>query len=350
MALDRYITNYITKAEKNATKKLWDDCNRSKSLRSKLKSFALKNLKARECGIYEVCDKLLGFPMYRFSSKVTFLSTMPKNLRKRMLKNKRLIEKLPANSTNIFHDNFLDSYYPNRPNELEHMSLFKFVSWYEIKPKKCELPSHTDCYPLLNNRGFIHKRTEERILKIFDIKLNYPKDFENYFYQQLILFRPWRDEDELMEPYDTYEHTFEHFKNSNCPVSDKGINFDYDSFNKLDIQFKRSDLAIKKVKEFNDANLPKIENEPINNSVNNPKLTEARLGVLDFVYNETDVNALSKSILSLNIRQKRIFDKVIQHISSNDGLKNCKTNSSICPKNKPLRLFVSGVAGKFKIS
>ena len=44
MALDRYITNYITKGERNATNEIWDACNKTKSLRSQLKSFALKQL------------------------------------------------------------------------------------------------------------------------------------------------------------------------------------------------------------------------------------------------------------------------------------------------------------------
>ncbi len=60
IALDKYITAYITKAEKNNTEELWDECNDNKPLRAALKSFALKNLKNRQIGVYEVADKLLG--------------------------------------------------------------------------------------------------------------------------------------------------------------------------------------------------------------------------------------------------------------------------------------------------
>jgi hypothetical protein len=36
MILNRYISNYVTKAEKNATQDLWEDCNKSRTLHSAL--------------------------------------------------------------------------------------------------------------------------------------------------------------------------------------------------------------------------------------------------------------------------------------------------------------------------
>ena len=33
MVLDRYITAYITKAEKNSTAALWEDCNKNRTLK-----------------------------------------------------------------------------------------------------------------------------------------------------------------------------------------------------------------------------------------------------------------------------------------------------------------------------
>lgn len=60
VALNNYITRYISKAEKNNTEEIWNECNNNKSLKGALKSFALKSLKNREIGVYEVTDKLLG--------------------------------------------------------------------------------------------------------------------------------------------------------------------------------------------------------------------------------------------------------------------------------------------------
>ena len=64
MAQDRlynhqwHITNYITKGERNATNEIWEACNKTKSMRSQLKSFALRQLKSRERDVYEACDKI----------------------------------------------------------------------------------------------------------------------------------------------------------------------------------------------------------------------------------------------------------------------------------------------------
>jgi hypothetical protein len=60
IALDKYITSYITKAERNNSEELWDECNKNKTLKGALKSFGLKSLKERQMGVYEVADKLLG--------------------------------------------------------------------------------------------------------------------------------------------------------------------------------------------------------------------------------------------------------------------------------------------------
>jgi hypothetical protein len=101
MALDRYITNYITKGERNATNEIWEACNKTKSMRSQLKSFALRQLKSRECDVYEACDKLLGHKMHLFSHKVYSLVTIPKNKRKHCLKTIDEIKKMRPDDTNI---------------------------------------------------------------------------------------------------------------------------------------------------------------------------------------------------------------------------------------------------------
>ena len=79
--LHLYITGYISKSERNAPEQLWQDCNRFTSINSKLKSCCLQMFKAREAGIYEVTDKLLGYHMYDFSSKVQYLDAKPNRLR-----------------------------------------------------------------------------------------------------------------------------------------------------------------------------------------------------------------------------------------------------------------------------
>jgi hypothetical protein len=74
LILNRYITSYVTKSEKLASQALWEEINQSKSLRSSLKSFALKSLKNRQIGAYEIADKLLGYSLFEKSVSIKYLS------------------------------------------------------------------------------------------------------------------------------------------------------------------------------------------------------------------------------------------------------------------------------------
>jgi hypothetical protein len=74
MVLNRYITSYVTKSEKLASQTLWEEVNQNESLRSKLKSFALKSLKNRQLGAYEIADKLLGYALYEKNITIKYLS------------------------------------------------------------------------------------------------------------------------------------------------------------------------------------------------------------------------------------------------------------------------------------
>ena len=86
MVLNRYITTYVTKAEKNLTQSLWDSCNKNNSLQGSLKSFALSSFRNREVGAIEVAHKLLGYSLYESSDSVKWLSAHMKESRNRRIK------------------------------------------------------------------------------------------------------------------------------------------------------------------------------------------------------------------------------------------------------------------------
>ncbi len=79
-----------------------------------LKSFALKSLRQRECGIYEAADKLLGYHMYNFSDPIYFLNAQKYDFRKKRLKEINDVKELEDESTDIYCPNLIDVYYPNR--------------------------------------------------------------------------------------------------------------------------------------------------------------------------------------------------------------------------------------------
>ena len=161
MALAHYVTGYVTKAEKSHLLDIWDDVSSNETLYSRLWSFGVRSLRSRECGMYEASDILLEDHFLGKSQTVQWIPADLLYKRKRRLKNHtKLKEMLDAepDSVDIFENNFIDDFYPKRPDELEDVCLYDFVRW-------C-VHSETDCH---GNRKY--KRLNKPCLpnhKIYD--------------------------------------------------------------------------------------------------------------------------------------------------------------------------------------
>ena len=237
-------------------------------MRSKLKSFSLRSLKSREAGIFEVSDRLLGFKMCEFSQKVMSVVTLPSNKRRRALKPYNQIKQLPLNSRDICHDNVYDTYYPARPEPLDNFSLYQFLTWYEVKPTPCKPISHNQCFKLNYVNKYIHKRNDEKILKIYDVRLHNKASSELYFFQQLFLFLPWRQESELIIPYKSYYNAFLAWQNEY--PSNNNFSFDKACFNKYESSCQRHINAIKKTQEIEEL----IKIDELNQKLKQPSNTK----------------------------------------------------------------------------
>ena len=60
LALAQYVSGYVTKAERSNMQEIWQEVSSHQSIYSKLWSFGTRCLHARECGLYESSDLLLG--------------------------------------------------------------------------------------------------------------------------------------------------------------------------------------------------------------------------------------------------------------------------------------------------
>lgn len=331
MILNRYISSYVTKAEKNATKKLWEDCNKNRSLHGALKSFALQSFKNREVGAYEVADKLMGYPLFGKSCAIKWLGIGFKYDRKRRLKDKRDIESLDASSTDLFHNNLIDTYYPNRPDSLEHNCLFDLASYFDFKKEKClETLNHEKCVSLKNNLGYLHKRSERYLIKTPRYNPIKNETKENYFHMLLMLFKPWRNENDLLGTSNSYADAFEIFLTSN-------------KNNSLlqEFQFRQNlsnDIGIKAA-EINKQVDNEIEKEDEKLKSNEEEMP-FQFEIPIFVNNET---VLNERIEKLNKYQKEVFDKVFDELKHQDLHKE---KHCLCDLLRPIRLFCSGSAGK----
>ena len=99
-------------------------------------------------------------------------------------------------NTNIFEDNMIDDFYPDRPEAMNDVCLYDFVKLYRYngkdnngKQQYCKL-----CKPVIPNH-VVYDPNKER-------------QSDNYYYLLLLLFVPFRKEEELIEEGETLEQSY----------------------------------------------------------------------------------------------------------------------------------------------
>ena len=261
-----------------------------------------------------------------------------KSERKRKLKDKKDINQLDINSTEIFSNNMIDTYYPNRPDNLEHLCLHSLVSQFDFKTKSCsDKESHQECVKLKNNLGFLHKRNEIQLIKTPVYKSTSHVNRESYFHQILMLFKPWRNEEELLNGFNSYEKAFEN------AIDNKTINID--SFEKFKAQKKKIQDAINLIKQFEEISILDENNNMMVNSTIDCQIQNSIIPDIctEYQTNLIDVNELERKKEKLNKGQLKVYNEVINRIKH----QKCHTDGSCsCSKDyEPIRIFCSGVAG-----
>ncbi|MCP3664246.1 MAG: AAA family ATPase, partial [Gammaproteobacteria bacterium] len=259
-----YICSYIAKAEQdvgeamsNITKELPPDC----PPRKKLQKYANAFMKARHVSVQEAVHRLLGFPMQRKTRQVVFLPTGFEHERYRMLKSKDQLQKLKAinpNSDDVFNYGMVEKY-KARPitganQALKGISLAVFAAWYgnpTPKQKKTmeeeEEEDHGDLGDVgegddpeyeeneeEDEQNLEALSEEERLVKSLPDTINlgrcgmlakcpkrqivryhrYDKesDPDHFYHGLLLLFKPFKSENELQPAsngHETYKEFFE---------------------------------------------------------------------------------------------------------------------------------------------
>ena len=199
LAIAQYVTGYVTKAEKSNMQELWQEVSSHQSIYSKLWSFGVRSLRSRECGLYEASDLLLGDHLCGKSQTIKWVDvSQPHNRKRRLRDHSKLVEiqQQDPNSTDIFEDNLVDTFYPERPDDMEDVCLYDFVANYV----KCGLDKNGKTkYRELNksvlpNHKLLNPQKED--------------EKESYFYSLLLLFVPFRNEDEFTEEGESAEDAF----------------------------------------------------------------------------------------------------------------------------------------------
>ncbi len=212
-ACAKYCVGYILKSD-GGISKLMKAANReargNAEIREKLRAFAKVFLNGTEISAQEAAGFLLGIQNTHSSRQVIFINTGPPEERTGILKSSAELNALEADSEDICEKGLLDRYVV-RSETLEDICLADFASNYEFEKKSGrnqaggtddpdedeesvdETSRKMPRYPLLDNSGFMRKRTSRKVIRF----RNYSRKVDpfNHWREQLMLFVPWRDEE-----------------------------------------------------------------------------------------------------------------------------------------------------------
>ncbi|XP_067215692.1 uncharacterized protein [Linepithema humile] len=321
-----YITKYMNKAAKCELSDIILDAknNTNKSLASRLWNIALRFTSNRECGALEAADTLLGIALYGTDSDTIIRWLDVNRIRSRKLKTRKEIEALASQSTDLFHESLIDDHCPQRPEELEFMSLYEFAKWYDIRKAKPR-----------NNKGEFYKMgngyyliRRQRGYLINHYKYNIKIQPENYFFSLLLMFQPWNKLEDLKNVCDTYAELFHKVKLHLTEAL------------KYHEKLEELQEAFEAAKQLVQECLDKAQKRESQDDPDNPigvENIEAGEAMQDFKdlgdKNNIQEIDVSEMIGQLNMDQKRVFDRIITTIQSDNSI---------------LRLYVSGEGGTGK--
>ena len=121
-----YIITYISKAQKGMSKLLYQVAKEAREgdleLRKQVKTIKHKFLTHVEVSAQEAVYFILQLPLKHCSRDVVFVNTSPENERVILLKNLKLIESLPDDSTDV-ETTSLIQLYAERPRQFEDLCL-----------------------------------------------------------------------------------------------------------------------------------------------------------------------------------------------------------------------------------
>jgi hypothetical protein len=290
-------------------------------LASRLRSFGRQNLKRREIGGYEAAAKMLGHNYYFSSDAVQFVSTGMQQNRKRRMQSYADLQKMDPNSKKVNFRNMIDDYYKNRPKELENESLYTIHEWYEYE-KNGSKTERANYFKLHNNLGWLRKRTKPKVIRTANYSTKTDNGVENYYHSLLFLFRPWRDETDLLKDG---EDTFLTYKAAFLAVSSK-----FEDMIKHDVGKRKIEAAKELAKKLEEEAEEQASALADDHEALPLAIDLADLSLLSVLSSEE----LASKVASLNTDQRAIFKLVSEAIE--------KQNTGV---GKQVKMIISGVAG-----
>ena len=151
---------------------------------------------------HEAIYRILSIPLRESNMSVTYVPTDFKHECLRLVKSKKQIQTLEDDDTDIYPLRIVDKYSAH-PDSLEDMCLAEFATsfTYDSSKKECddvdppkEIDANSSNVKLKYGRGVMKRREKPNVLRYHFVSEKV--DREKYFHRFLILYFPWRQEED----------------------------------------------------------------------------------------------------------------------------------------------------------
>ena len=230
-----YICDYMTKSQKGMSDLLHAACEEAKAgnmnLREQVRHMRNKFLNAVEEQIQACCYEILQLPISNSTRKKEFINTSPPKERVGLTKSLYELEQLEPNSKDVTYKSNIDRYMM-RPKQLAAWCLADYVAKIDIvypKKEKCSYSNMNDDevidpdevednvqnvsyndegnFPIrIRNGIMLRQRTKNKVIRFRNYRLK--NDSEEYYRERLMLYVPWKKENEILGKFGSYEEAF----------------------------------------------------------------------------------------------------------------------------------------------
>ncbi|KAL7302653.1 hypothetical protein TKK_0004714 [Trichogramma kaykai] len=316
-----YMVNYVTKIDAGLSKLLKeaneDVENGNYNIQQRLAKIANAFINGSVMSAQEAAYQILSLPLCHSTRSSIYINTVPKENRSRILKNKKELENLPKNSTDIFRSNIFDKY-EKRLSKYENYCLADFACKFTTHE---HITSDELIEEANENETIAKERKKDKILRSVTYKLD--QDPNNYYRENVLLYLPFRNED-----LDIINKNHKQLYNINKDIILRNKQ-KYYKINQSEIETALQELDEADESDDETDITTSFRTEDINILQQVGSTTTEKTYKLNFPTLISKEEIFNK-INDLNIDQK----KIIMHI-----LYSFKTNQL------PLRIFLNGSAG-----
>ena len=230
--------------------------------------------------------------------------------------------------------------YPNRPDELEQVSLYDFGRLYDVATPQ-EVKTRKDLIELGCGFGYLKLRKSEAL-----ISHNIPNksaNTEEYYRTFLLLFKPWRSRTDVLYPSLSCKEAFfqdiEHY--TDMKAHEEKIGIHYDRINEMNESAAKEEEVIAEEED------QELEPQHVH-------FSEEVMNSVTCEFQELQQDDGSDYITlfnEFNVDQKRVFLKIVERLHAQNPSVDVplQIRELIDTSNqKPLFMFISGLGGSGK--